>query len=97
MCKEGFDMSISGNYANYVNSFYSNDVNILKKRQKQSKIVGAAVIAAGAVSGTAALLSKNPSFLMKWIIPVLGMLGGANCLNYSKQTEKKIAQLEAQA
>ncbi|WP_416862523.1 hypothetical protein, partial [Helicobacter ganmani] len=74
-----------------------NDVQVLKKRQKQAKVVGAAAIAAGAVSGTAALLSKNPSEILKWVVPILGMVCGANALNYSKQAEKKINQLEVQA
>ena len=34
-------------YLDYVNSFYSNDVNVLKKRQKQSKCLRAATLAGG--------------------------------------------------
>ncbi len=90
-------MSIINSYSNYVNSFYSNDVNVLKKRKTQAKVIGAATIAAGAMSGTAALFSKNPSVILKWVVPILGMVFGANALNYSKQAEKKIIQLEAQA
>lgn len=89
-------MTMVNNYSNYANSFYSNDIKVLKKRKKQAKIFAAASIATGAVSGTAALLSKKPSVILKWVVPVLGMILGANALNYSKQTEKKINRLEVQ-
>lgn len=88
-------MSVANSYSNYYNSFFSNDVNVLQKRQKQAKVFAATTMAAGAVGGAASLLSKKGGALGV-VIPIVGMIMGASALNYSKQTEKKIAQLDMQ-
>lgn len=90
-------MSIINSYQNYVNSFYLNDVKVLKKRQKQAKIVSAVTTAAGAMAGVAGLMSPKAGPLLKWVLPALGFVMGASSYNYSRATEKKIAQLEVQA
>ena len=67
---------ISNSYANYVNSFYSNDVNVLNKRKKQAKTYGVAAATVGTVAGALSLLPKSkikaPLFVMKrlklWMI-----------------------------
>ncbi len=82
------------NYVNYVNSFYCNDVNMLKKRQKQSNIVSKTAAVTGTALAGWALVGKKA---LPGILSVVCLLGAFNSHNYSKQTQEKINQLEANA
>ena len=82
-------------YSNYVNSFYCNDVNILKKRQKQAKVVGkTAAVAGAALAGLSILNRCKP---VPALLSLFAFYGAYNSLNYSKQAQEKINQLEANA
>ena len=45
-------------YSNYVNSFYCNDVNMLKKRQKQANIFTKTAVATGTAFAGLSLLNR---------------------------------------
>ena len=77
-------------YIDYVNSFYSNDVNMLKKRQKQTKYVRAAVLTGGTVLAGLSLLPKNKAKIPCLIGAVFSFLAVFNMHNYIKSVDKKI-------
>ena len=85
------------NYANYVNSFYTNDPQMLKKRRNQSKMVGIAAATTGTIAAGLTLLPKNKVKWMTGIISVFTLLGALNTRNYVKQADKKLANLNCNA
>ena len=85
------------NYANYVNSFYTNDPQMLKKRRNQSKMVGIAAATTGTIAAGLTLLPKNKVKWMTGIISVFTLLGALNTRNYIKQADKKLAELNCNA
>ena len=77
-------------YLDYVNSFYSNDVNVLKKRQKQSKYVRAATLAGGTALAGLSLLPKNKSKSLCLVSAAFLLLGALNTNKYIKDVDKKL-------
>lgn len=77
-------------YVDYLNSFYSNDVKMLKKRQKQSKYVRAATLAGGTALAGLSLLPKNKSRIECLICAAILLLGAFNSNNYIKNVDKKL-------
>lgn len=77
-------------YLDYVNSFYSNDVNVLKKRQKQSKCVRAATLAGGIALAGLSLLPKNKSKSLCLVSATFLLLGALNTNKYIKDVDKKL-------
>lgn len=77
-------------YSNYVNSFYSNDVNVLKKRKQQAKVASICTATAGTGLAALSLLPKNKIKLPCVIGATLFLLGALNMHNYVKNTDKKI-------
>ncbi len=82
-------------YSNYVNSFYCNDVNMLKKRQKQANIFTKTAVATGTAFAGLSLLNRLK--LVPAVLSAVSFLMAFNCHNYSKQTQEKINKLEANA
>lgn len=84
-------------YINYVNSFYSNDINVLQKRRNQTKKISTAAAVAGTVCGGLALLPKN-KIKIPCVVAAVGLLVGAlNGYNYVKKADEKIHELNANA
>ncbi len=77
-------------YLDYVNSFYSNDVNVLKKRQKQSKCVRAATLAGGTALAGLSLLPKNKSKSLCLVSATFLLLCALNTNKYIKDVDKKL-------
>lgn len=77
-------------YADYVNSFYSNDVNMLKKRQNQSKKVRAVAVASGTAMAGLGLLPKNKMKISCIAGAVFFFLCALNTHNYIKNVDKKL-------
>ena len=84
---------ISSQYTNYVNSFYSNDPNILTKRKNQAKKFGIAATTVGAVSNALYLLPKAKCKSALFLIGFVSLLTGINSLVYAKNTNKKIESI----
>ena len=77
-------------YADYVNSFYSNDVNMLKKRQNQSKKVRAVAVVGGTAMAGLSLLPKNKMKIPCIAGAVFSFLCALNTHNYIKNVDKKL-------
>lgn len=77
-------------YIDYVNSFNSNDVSVLKKRQKQSKYVRAAALTSGIAFAGLGLLPKNKHSISCLVGSVLSFIAVFNTHNYIKNVDKKI-------
>ena len=88
---------MSFNYANYVNSFYSNDPVILQKRRTQSKIYGTVAATMGTIGAGLTLLPGNKLKLLTGMTSLFLLLGALNTHNYVKQADKKLAQLNVNA
>lgn len=88
---------ISNSYANYVNSFYSNDVNVLNKRKKQAKTYGVSAATIGTVAGALSLLPKSKIKAPLFVMAVVGLFTGINSLIYAKNANEKIKTLNDKA
>ena len=88
---------MSFSYGNYVNSFYTNDPQMLQKRRNQSKAVGIAAATTGTIAAGLTLLPKNKVKWLTTIISVFSLLGALNTRNYVKQADKKLAELNTNA
>jgi|GEM_PF-4733618 hypothetical protein len=77
-------------YVDYVNSFYSNDVKMLKKRQKQSKYARAAALTSATVLAGLGLLPENKVKIPCLIGSIFSFLAVFNTHNYIKSVDKKI-------
>ena len=84
-------------YSNYVNSFYSNDVEILKKRKKQSKKAALITASAGVVSAALGFLPKNKMKIPCFVLSAFSFLAALNLHNYTKMADKKIDSLNTNA
>lgn len=80
-------------YSNYVNSFYSNDVEMLKKRQKQAKAGAVAAATVGTTAAVLGLLPKNKIKIPCFALAAFSLLTAFNMHNYTKMTDKKIVAL----
>ena len=84
-------------YSNYVNSFYSNDLEMLKKRKKQSKTGAAVTASIGTVSAALGLLPKNRIKILCFALSAFSFLAAFNMHNYTKIADKKIDSLNTSA
>ena len=88
--------SINGG-SNYINSFYSNDVEMLKKRKKQAKIGAVAAASVGTASAALGLLPKNKIKIPCFALAAFSLLAAFNMNNYTKMADKKIDALNTKA
>lgn len=84
-------------YSNYVNSFYSNDVEMLKKRKRQSKAGAVVAASIGTASAALGLLPKNKIKIPCFVLSAFSFLTALNLHNYTKMADKKIDSINTDA
>lgn len=84
-------------YTDYVNSYFSNDINVLQKRRNQTKKICTAAAVAGTICTGVSLLPKNKIKIPCVIAAATLLLGALNGYNYVKKADEKIAELNVNA